>query len=358
MPTEDYSLLSDYLIPTTRVGGRVNPLSGLLNEIVNPPALNQPDEGLIVGPQRQQNFANWFKQSKAVNERGVPLTLYHGTTHDFKEFKPEIGSKDGYFGSAIYLSDNPDDASINYGAQGADLKGRIELRAEEIDQELDNEVESYAQAYKELMGPAERVLPVNASLQNPIYLSKNPEAPKQNINFREMFQVNEMPKEEDFDNEDEFYEAQDQWYQESGDEMYGGVNDIMRKAFYRSDDEANYKWADFSEKVMQPLFDEISDNDGVITPEQINFIVRANSHWADHMTPGETLKEFYKELGYDGIVMDAETYFPNMKYTEGTKHYILFDPTKVKSLFNRGTYDPSNPDITAKRQPLRSLLEA
>lgn len=358
MPTEDYSLLSDYLIPTTRVGGKVNPFSGLLNEIVNPPALNQPDEGLIVGPQRQQNFANWFKQSKAVNERGVPLTLYHGTTHDFKEFKPEIGSKDGFMGASIYLSDSPDDASINYGAQGEDLKGRIELRAEEIDQELDNEVESYAQAYKELMGPAERVIPVNASLQNPIYLSKNPESSKQYIDFNEMFDVEEAPKEEDFEDYNEYEAELDEWYMTSNDQMLQEVQDTLRSAFYESDDEANYKYADFNEKVISPLLNEIMDGGGSITPEQIDYIIRNNSPDADHFQAGETIKNFFQKLGYDGIVMDAETYFPRMKYTEGTKHYILFDPTKVKSLFNRGTYDPSNPDITAKRQPRRSLLEA
>ena len=36
------------------------------------------------------------------------------------------------------------------------------------------------------------------------------------------------------------------------------------------------------------------------------------------MTPGETLKEFFKELGYDGVIMDAGTYFPNMDYIEDT----------------------------------------
>ena len=109
-----------------------------------------------------------------------------------------------------------------------------------------------------------------------------------------MFEVDEMPEEEDFDDEDEFYEAQDPWFQDSADQMYEGVNDKMRAAFYRSDDEANYKWADFSEKVMQPLFEEMSMNDGEITPEQINFIVRRYSYEADPMTPGETLKEFFK----------------------------------------------------------------
>jgi hypothetical protein len=138
--------------------------------------------------------------------------------------------------------------------------------------------------------------------------------------------------------------------------MLEGVNDKMRAAFYRSSDEANYKWADFSESVMQPLFDEISGNNGEITPEQINFIVRRYSSDANHFTPGETLKEFFKELGYDGVIMDAGTYFPNMDYIEDTKHFILFDPTDVKGTFNRGTYDPDNPDFLSSRPSLNTGL--
>jgi hypothetical protein len=54
--------------------------------------------------------------------------------------------------------------------------------------------------------------------------------------------------------------------------------------------------------------------------------------------------------------MDAGTYFPNMDYIEDTKHYILFDPTDVKGLFNRGTYDPDNPDFLSSRPSLNSGL--
>lgn len=343
---------------------RVPVIGPMLGEMASPPQLNEGStlEGLIMGPERTENFQKWFGSSKAVSSDGVPLTLFHGTTHDFDEFKPDIGSKDSYFGSAIYLSDNPDDASVNYGAKGPDLLSRIARRVEDLvfqgpavqDENARTDFEKIAK--EELMGPAERVIPMNASIKNPIYLSKDPETPKQYINFREMFEVDEMPQEEDFDNEDEFYEAQDQWYQESADQMYEGVNDKMRAAFYRSDDEANYKWSDFSEKVMQPLFEEMSMNDGEITPEQINFIVRRYSYEADHMTPGETLKEFFKELGYDGVIMDAGTYFPNMDYIEDTKHYILFDPTDVKGLFNRGTYDPDNPDFLSSRPSLNTGL--
>ena len=90
-----------------------------------------------------------------------------------------------FLSSGEHLSDNPDDASVNYGAKGPDLIGRIERRAEQLEYELDDSGEelgeeaAMARAKSELMGPAERVIPMNASIKNPIYLSKDPETPKQ-----------------------------------------------------------------------------------------------------------------------------------------------------------------------------------
>ena len=153
--------------------GRMNPVTGLLNEVVNPPALNQPDPNIIMGPERVENFQNWFKNSKVVDDYGRPLTLYHGTTHDFNKFDPGVSDNEGYFGSAIYMTTSPDDASENYGASGPDLKNRIEKRAEEINAELDIGVEAKERAINELMGPAERVIPVHAAVQNPVYLNKS-----------------------------------------------------------------------------------------------------------------------------------------------------------------------------------------
>tara|TARA_A100001388_G_C28745258_1_gene489096 strand:- start:282 stop:1415 length:1134 start_codon:yes stop_codon:yes gene_type:complete len=377
MSTNELSLLSDYLIPTTKVGGKVNPLSGLLNEVVNPPALNQPDPSLLTGPKRQENFANWFKQSKAVNERGVPLTLYHGTTHDFKEFKPELGSKSGFMGASIYLSDSPDDASINYGSKGEDLKNRVNSHANFIADRIMFEPDGYKGvkadpdmtpadaeylgkkiAKKELIGPAERTIPVNASLQNPIYLSKNPESKKQYINFRKIFDIDDPPKEQDYEEYSEYEEALDEWYETENERMLLKIKDKLEDAYFESEDNADRNFDKFEETAIQDLFTEIMDGGGEVTPEQIDHIIRKNSIWSDSQNEGNIIKEFFKSLGYDGIIMDAQTYFPRMKYTEGTKHYILFDPTKVKSLFNKGTYDPNDPDITAKRQPRKSLLEA
>lgn len=48
--------------------------------------------------------------------------------------------------------------------------------------------------------------------------------------------------------------------------------------------------------------------------------------------------EYLKREGYDGI------------YANGGKEVVVFDPTQVKSVFNRGTFDPNDPRILAQGQ--------
>jgi hypothetical protein len=46
-------------------------------------------------------------------------------------------------------------------------------------------------------------------------------------------------------------------------------------------------------------------------------------------------REYIKRAGYDGV-----------KYNyEGDTHYLAFEPTQIKSIFNRGTFDPKDPRI-------------
>ncbi|MGJ7523324.1 hypothetical protein ACSFA0_22775 [Variovorax sp. LT1P1] len=52
-------------------------------------------------------FERWFGSSKVVDERGVPLVVYHGTAAVFTEFK----EGPGWYGSGMYFTPNPDAAA-------------------------------------------------------------------------------------------------------------------------------------------------------------------------------------------------------------------------------------------------------
>lgn len=65
-------------------------------------------------PKRAKNFANWFGKSKMVDDNNKPLVLYHGSKDDIGYFNlHHPNRKDaGWLGTGVYLTDDPDLASI------------------------------------------------------------------------------------------------------------------------------------------------------------------------------------------------------------------------------------------------------
>jgi hypothetical protein len=65
-------------------------------------------------PERAKNFANWFGESKMVDDNNKPLVLYHGSKDDIGYFNlHHPNRKDaGWLGTGVYLTDDPDLASI------------------------------------------------------------------------------------------------------------------------------------------------------------------------------------------------------------------------------------------------------
>lgn len=72
-----------------------------------------------VRPGHEAEFNEWFRGSKAVDADGKPLTLYHGTPHQFEEFEPNA--------EGIYLSGGPDVASAYAGRAGQVLPLHVRM---------------------------------------------------------------------------------------------------------------------------------------------------------------------------------------------------------------------------------------
>lgn len=68
-------------------------------------------------PKLTSEFKKWFEGSKVVDQKGSPLTVYHGTRGDFKDFAPTKGSNSTIFGSydversGFFFSESPSVAS-------------------------------------------------------------------------------------------------------------------------------------------------------------------------------------------------------------------------------------------------------
>jgi hypothetical protein len=55
----------------------------------------------------------------------------------------------------------------------------------------------------------------------------------------------------------------------------------------------------------------------------------------------QRLTQVLRERGYDGMIIENDA----GAFNRSTKTYIALDPTQVKSIFNKGTWNPNDPRI-------------
>jgi hypothetical protein len=71
--------------------------------------------------------------------QGYGDELYHGSTHDIKEFNGQ-GNPGSDWGQGTYLTDDVWDASTNYAGEGPDLTNRIQSTKEQLEDEIRDRV--------------------------------------------------------------------------------------------------------------------------------------------------------------------------------------------------------------------------
>lgn len=281
---------------------------------------------------RDENFKNWFTGSKVVDEESNPQIVYHGTTHSFDEFSPERGNPQNHHGVGFYFSDDPSDVARNYATEeGADLTIRVDRRAEELvddimdEQNIDDWDDAYElakqQAKEELSGEAPNTMPVYLNLKNPVRLSdENPTS----FEYR------------DFDDEGEFL-----------DEPEGeGVEllEALRENIAQYDD-----W-DNANKIVSEVQEEIGVD--YFTAEDFERVLRENEEFSylqddmGELISHQIISDTYKDIGFDGVILEkADEIFANMGMNPGTTHYVVFEPTNIKSIHNKGSFSEDDANI-------------
>lgn len=323
------------------------------------PKLLQPKYKAPKPPAKNPDFKKWFGKSKVTDTNGKPLVVYHGTTHDFTTFDPSKTTKDSFYGQGLYFTSSKQDLE-NYASDvGPDLTRRVEFQSERLMQEWEDQwddvkdqlgfgkLEDFPawgtyerdelnekakqEAKKEIAGGSGGMsMPVYLSLQNPVIVQKRGGT-----------------------------EFHIDWDEDSGNESGTGVdlyNAMMTvQGGYESSD-AQEIWNDL-----------IGNSGGDFTAYDFEQQVRNGGHEITDdngdMVMGSFIADVYRELGFDGIIQDAYAEFgprpsgygggalPGMKMERDTKHYILWDPSKVKSAIgNVGKYDPKDPSITASAE--------
>lgn len=322
-------------------------------------------------------FKKWFGDSKVVDSNGKPLVVYHGTTHDFDAFDPDRANIENHFGKGIYLTDSPTDVAENYAGEGPDLTQRIEREAEIIFQDLDKDYDygtpaydramakARAEAKRKIAGPSEGMtMPVYAKIENPVYIGVDGKTTWIEGGFESF----DEPEPEQYD--DDFNETQEwiDWderrteFEESQYDTESPIIEAIQSASYQYDGiELGQVWEDlrgleYEGGTADDLDARLRESEGVIYAED------GEGNLASH----DFIKEVFRNLGFDGVIMDADQAFGSgrkrgkqMEMDYGTKHYIAFEPTQIKSAIgNRGTFDPNDANIlrSVPPDPLRAKL--
>jgi hypothetical protein len=369
-------LFSEYdavKMPDARVGGglsqsvvvqnpnllKVKEVDGEPVEKAFPGLLDQPAQSVVENP----FFRTWFAGSDAAKESGEPITLYHATTHDFDTFSLNRANPENHYGKGFYLTDSIDDANLNYAGIGPDLEIKIELRTERLADELmDMTPEDVADmarelnvdeslidlakieesgaspeliremATKELTTHGGAVMPVYARLRNPVKVGTKDET---------TFRIDT-----EFDDDGDLVSESG-----NGIDLYNSLNDVGRE-YGIPEQQIGEVWAKISNEMI--------DDD--ITAGRVDEIIRNNVYDiytpdGEYAGPGQFIADVFRDMGFDGIKMDAGKYFGPRQGAMGTKlkgmegveeatHYILFEPTQIKSaLGNEGTYSLTDPSI-------------
>ena len=314
------------------------------------------------------NFKKWFKGSKVVDKEGNPIIVYHATTHEFFEFTKERGNVENHFGIGYYFTDSKTDAESNYLSDGADLTQRIETTTDRMEGVLEDKYgdifESKKQiakdygltpnqvtvagdfrnlariiARKKLKGEHQIVLPFYLKFLNPINVTQDKDATR----FDALEGENEDGDyEENTDSlpyklmeaiQTVMYDFYDSSFRFSASDLFSAIGQRI-----------DYDWDWKSAYEVDKAFrNAINEEMGIeeFQDEEGNL--------ASH----EFIRRVYEEMGFDGIVMDADLEFGNkrkigkaMAMDYGTRHYIAFQPNQIKlANGSNTTFDENNPDI-------------
>jgi hypothetical protein len=395
-----------------------NPASRIIEAVIN---RDQTKELFDVAPPTESAaFKRWAGTKAPVIEpeeinytdfsKPGPFVMraFHGTTHDFEAFDASVkGNREGHFGAVNYFTSNVNDASYNYGANGADLTGRIELTAERVEAQIDmaiagltdpeliintvenvimedfpdfdiaslNEPDSTAMSEAEdgntllvsehyarqvantLRGGTEQTLEVFIRSEKPFVVGGD------NSPFIEFFDFEKIERDalqtvaDDNDVSVEYVEAnRDEFEDEIMDardlEMSGenplvdAITEVAARYDLDPDD------------LIQGAYDLVYEG---ASHSQLEDMMRNGEGWSylEHPETGDlmgshVLAEIVEALGFDSIILlNANQRFKAMNMMQGTAHIHVFDShnTNIKSVNNRGTFDPKDERILYDIEP-------
>jgi len=278
-------------------------------------------------------FKRWFGDSKVIDEDGQPLVVYHGTTADFEAFDRERANPESDLGAGFYFSNTTDDVGVNYAGFGPDLTNKIEREAERIASETDREYDDpdvVDEARKRFATNEGATVPVYLSMQNPVQIGGGAETY--------------------LDLEQNYDEDADEYSEPTGAlvDFIEGLRQVAPD-FYDAD----------VERAASVLFERGLDGGlsasevfDVLKSEEGGLLYATNEN--GDLAGNELIRRAFEAAGYDGYIdRTVNQKFGSERRTgnamagmnEDTVHYVAFRPAQIKSIFNRGTFNPNDARI-------------
>jgi hypothetical protein len=273
------------------------------------------EERMQRAQQETPEFKNWFGESKVVDAEGKPLTVYHGTPYGkFSERADSINATRQDMLEALTKARENWNASVDLLTETQKKYGRFSSNPESLQAR-----ELYESAVKDM------------------------ESTKRNI-----------PYEEEPGEVFRYVQAQDRGYLGAG--FYFTANKNVATGYsgtsYRTHGAGEEK-APYVYETYLSLKNPYTGNEPIVSPK-----TDANAEYrlkgirdidARQREQGSITRERLIESGFDGVIRD---------YGEGIE-YVAFYPEQIKSATeNKGTFDPSNPDIRYQRPTVGQAKEA
>ena len=336
-------------------------------------------------------FRKWFGDSKVVDADGQPAVCYHGTLAEFSEFSRKKASTNSYAGSGFYFSNKPSDIEKNYFG-GGDFTSKLDNAVEEFtnlftqveeENELDDDgqfidieqaqsdcenmwVEDYlvsdevndqfdidmefvsnlfkayssAGASKRMLQDTLRnriakhagaIMPCYLKIENPLYLGLYQH--RTEVPIFELPDYEEMYKEAQEElgvaaDKDELEDRARELQQEGADYHENYYN--LESAYTATEEIAS----DSFDRLWDYLVEDVDYEDGTV---DFDMVVK---HFSSSI-----IEPFVSASEYDGVIMNAAKAFRHMELDPDTIHFITYNPTNIKSVFNKGTFDSSSSNI-------------
>lgn len=284
------------------------------------------------------------------------MRVYHGTTHDFDVFDAsQRGTKEGQFGAVNYFTSSFSDADRNYAGEGPDLTNRIQRRAEQIESETDGDVDgdqAVEQARQELAGENPQTLEVYVRTEKPFVVGGDASPFMEFVDFEALeAKAIEIVAENNDITPDDVRADLDAYQDEIDDARWEAESETENPLLVAIQTVADRHGIDPSQ-----IFEDVAEfsSEGG-RHSDIEQALRASEGlaYAEDAETGDligyhVLGEIIQELGFDSIILkNAESRFSSMDMEYGTAHIHVFDAnnTNIKSVNNRGTFDPNDPVI-------------